>query len=83
MEAAFSSETSVDFQLTTRRYIPDDGTIQKHRCENLKSYIYTIWAETQKESDHFEDLDINGRIMSKPVFKKEFRRELSNLSVSG
>jgi hypothetical protein len=32
------SETSVDFQRTTRRYIPEDGTLHNHRCENLKSY---------------------------------------------
>jgi hypothetical protein len=29
----FFSEMSVDFQCTTRRYIPEDN----HRCENLKS----------------------------------------------
>jgi hypothetical protein len=31
-------ETSVNFQLTTRRYIPDDGPLHNHRCENLRSY---------------------------------------------
>jgi hypothetical protein len=31
------TETSVDFQRTTRRYIPEDGTLLNHRCENLKS----------------------------------------------
>jgi hypothetical protein len=31
-----SSETSVDFQRTTRRYISEDSTIHNHRCENLK-----------------------------------------------
>jgi hypothetical protein len=35
----YSSETSVDFQRTTRRYIPEDSTLHNHRCENLKSYI--------------------------------------------
>jgi hypothetical protein len=38
MEAICSSETSVDFQRTTRRYIPEDSTLHNHRCENLKSY---------------------------------------------
>jgi hypothetical protein len=38
MEAICSSETSVDFQRTTRRYIPEDSNIYNHRCENLKSY---------------------------------------------
>jgi hypothetical protein len=34
MEATFSSETSVEFQWATRRYVPENN----HRCENLKSY---------------------------------------------
>jgi hypothetical protein len=32
-----SSETSVDFQLITRRYIPEDRTIYNYRYENRKS----------------------------------------------
>jgi hypothetical protein len=39
MEVACSSEMSVEFQLTTRRYIPEDRTLHNHRCENLKSYM--------------------------------------------
>jgi hypothetical protein len=39
MEAACSSETSVDLQRTARRYVPEDGTLHRHRCENLKSYM--------------------------------------------
>jgi hypothetical protein len=38
MEAICSSETSVDFQRTTQRYIPEDSTLHNHRCENLKSH---------------------------------------------
>jgi hypothetical protein len=38
MEAISSSETSVETQQTTRRHIPEDDTLQNHRCENLKSY---------------------------------------------
>jgi hypothetical protein len=38
MEAIYSSETSVDFQQTTRRYIPEDRTIHNQRCENLTSF---------------------------------------------
>jgi hypothetical protein len=41
MEATCASETWFYFQRTTPRYIPDDRTLQNHRCENLKSYIYT------------------------------------------
>jgi hypothetical protein len=39
MEAICSSETSVDTQRTTQRYIPEEGTLHNHRCENLISYI--------------------------------------------
>jgi hypothetical protein len=39
MEAIYSSETLVDFQGTTRRYIPENSTLHNHRCESLKSYI--------------------------------------------
>jgi hypothetical protein len=38
-EVTFSSETSADFQRTTRRYIPEGRTLHNHRCENLRSYI--------------------------------------------
>jgi hypothetical protein len=39
MEAIRSSETSGTTQRTTRRHIPEEDTLQNHRCENLKSYI--------------------------------------------
>jgi hypothetical protein len=32
-----SSETSGATEQTTRRHIPEDDTLQNHRCENLKS----------------------------------------------
>jgi hypothetical protein len=35
MEEIFSSETPVNFQWTTRRYIPQDIIVRDHRCENL------------------------------------------------
>jgi hypothetical protein len=38
MEATCSSGTSVDFQRTARRYIPEDRTLHGHRCESLESY---------------------------------------------
>jgi hypothetical protein len=44
MEAMCSSETSVDFQRTTRHDIPEDSTLHNHRCENLKSYTVSLWS---------------------------------------
>jgi hypothetical protein len=37
MEAAGSSETSVNFYQTTRRYNPEDSHLRTNRRENLKS----------------------------------------------
>jgi hypothetical protein len=38
MEAIRSFETSGTTLRTTGRHIPEDVTLQNHRCENLKSY---------------------------------------------
>jgi hypothetical protein len=38
MEATCSSKVSVDFQRTTRCYIPENRTLHNHCCVNLKSY---------------------------------------------
>jgi hypothetical protein len=53
MKAKCSSETSVDFQRTSRRYIPDDTTLHDLRCENLKSHTRSLlfflssqWSES-------------------------------------
>jgi hypothetical protein len=39
MEAARISETSVDIQLRTRQYIPEDSELHTRRREDLKSHI--------------------------------------------
>jgi hypothetical protein len=47
MEAAYSSETSVEFQRTTRHYIPQDWTLRNDRSDNLKSYLRQITQESE------------------------------------
>jgi hypothetical protein len=47
MEATYSSETSVDFQRNTRRYIPEDRTLHNYRSENFKSYKFTDVSEVR------------------------------------
>jgi hypothetical protein len=37
-----SSEMSGTTQRSTRRHIPEEDTLQDHRCENLKSYTVLI-----------------------------------------
>jgi hypothetical protein len=39
MEEKCSSETSVDFQETTQRYISEDIALHNHCCKKLKTYI--------------------------------------------
>jgi hypothetical protein len=38
MEAASTSETSINFYQTTRCYSPEDSHLHTRRSENLKSY---------------------------------------------
>jgi hypothetical protein len=45
MEATRYSETSVDFQRTTRCYIPEDRTFHNHSCKNLSSNIVLMVLE--------------------------------------
>jgi hypothetical protein len=44
MEAIYYPERSVDFQRITRCYIPEERTLDNHRCENGKSYTPTFEA---------------------------------------
>jgi hypothetical protein len=39
LEAARTSETSIDIRLRTRQYIPADSELYTRRRENLKSHI--------------------------------------------
>jgi hypothetical protein len=39
MEAARTSETSVNYYQTTQRYNPEDSHLRTHRRENLKSSL--------------------------------------------
>jgi hypothetical protein len=44
LEAIVSTETPAIGRVV-RRYIPEDGILHTHRCENLKSYIaLTGWT---------------------------------------
>jgi hypothetical protein len=45
MEAVRTSETSVNINLTTRRYIPEESKLHTRRRENLKSHMVDICFE--------------------------------------
>jgi hypothetical protein len=42
MEAVRTSETSVNFNVTTRLYIPEDSNVHARRRENFKSHMHCI-----------------------------------------
>jgi hypothetical protein len=44
MEATYSYETSVAFQQTTQRYIPEDRTLHNHRCDNNNLRIELVFS---------------------------------------
>jgi hypothetical protein len=84
MEAICSSETSVDFQRITRRYIPEDSTFHNHRCENLKSYI-SFYLTTCRSTplyefdlvhmnSHFERRELARRVVKFPRPLPTFKR---------
>jgi hypothetical protein len=47
MEAARASETSVDIQLRTRQYLPEDSELHTRRRENLKSHKQIVLSTTE------------------------------------
>jgi hypothetical protein len=47
MEEARTLETSVDIQLRTRQYIPEDSKLHTRRRENLKSHKPTVAKQTR------------------------------------
>jgi len=47
-EAVSTSETSVNFDVTTLRYIPEDSKLHTHRRENLKSRkLYLVHVQRE------------------------------------
>jgi hypothetical protein len=51
MEAARTSETSVNFYQTTRRYNPEESDLHTRRRENLKSHQMLIDYQWQWEQN--------------------------------
>jgi hypothetical protein len=48
----YFSETSVEFQRTTVRYIPEDNSLNNHCCETLKSIkSYNIYRSSYTYTD--------------------------------
>jgi hypothetical protein len=47
METAYFSETSVDFQRPTRRYIPEDGRLQRGAWGLTTEDLGFVWLDAQ------------------------------------
>jgi hypothetical protein len=79
MKAICSSETSVDFQRTTRRDIPEDCTLHNPLCQDLKSYSlelrYTfrtkVWRSINVDLDKRRKYTLNNMRTNatKDIFK--------------
>jgi hypothetical protein len=67
MEAARTSETSVDFQLKTRQYIPEDSELHTRRRENFKSHKFLHLYVRQWRQ--WEDETINYNTSEETIFK--------------
>lgn len=50
------SESSVDLQRSTLRYVPADTTLNKYRCENFKCYK-RHWLEGTGMNEEIEKLN--------------------------
>jgi hypothetical protein len=66
MEPICSFETSVDFQRTTRRYIPEVSTLHNHCCESFKPHNLMFFCNIKKISrfysnDHTETIKLPSR----------------------
>jgi hypothetical protein len=46
MEAASTSETSVNFYQTTQRSIPEDSHLHAHSRQKLKSHLILLFVES-------------------------------------
>jgi hypothetical protein len=58
MEAARTSETSVDIQLRTWQYIPEDSELHTRRRENLKSHKVSLLLARHQTRSLVSDLCI-------------------------
>jgi hypothetical protein len=78
MEAARTSETSVDIQLRTRQYIPEDSELHAHRRENLKAHIFDITTQCLLKHQFYNNL-LSERFCSKSkcVTEEQFQTTLN------
>jgi hypothetical protein len=53
LEETCSSETSVDLERSTPRYIPEDRTFNDHCWKDLKSCNFTVLSPLQLVKSHF------------------------------
>jgi hypothetical protein len=57
MEAARTSEASVDIYLTTRQYIPEDSELYTCHHENLKSHVAALIY-----GEHYSRMEVEKKV---------------------
>jgi hypothetical protein len=70
MEAAWTSETPINFYQTTLRYNPEHSHLRTHRRENLKTYLgvtFLALSSTQVCLILLRDVDTVMQVL--PVFQ--------------
>jgi hypothetical protein len=63
MEAASTSETSVNFYQTTRRYNPEDSHLHARRSENHKSYLLSF-LQIQSMKDKIKQMPCFSEVLT-------------------
>jgi hypothetical protein len=60
MEAVRTSETSVNFNVTTRRYIPEDSKLHTSRRESLKCHIISFsgFVNAKNPPSHWDNKNV-------------------------
>jgi hypothetical protein len=77
MEATRTSETSVDIDLRTRQYIPEDFELHTRRCENLKSHIIRLNVMQSQILPYMEAITTQPHHKYYPIRHKSLKSKLS------
>jgi hypothetical protein len=72
MEALSTPETSVNFDQTTRRNIPEDSHLHTRHCENLKNLT---WMKTHQMLVYSDCVKLLGENIKNKEHRNSIRRQ--------